>query len=68
MKATRLKGFFAALAAGAMLFSLAGCAGGTSSASGSAAGGSSAAESAAGADNSDKMLKVGVKDAVIGVG
>lgn len=68
MKATRLKGFFAALAAGAMLFSLAGCAGGTSSASDSAAGGSSAAESAAGADNSDKMLKVGVKDAVIGFG
>lgn len=68
MKATRLKGFFAALAAGAMLFSLAGCAGGASSASDSAAGGSSAVESAAGADNSDKMLKVGVKDAVIGFG
>lgn len=51
-----------------MLFSLAGCAGGASSASDSAAGGSSAAESAAGADNSDKMLKVGVKDAVIGFG
>lgn len=68
MKATRLKGLFAALAAGAMLFSLAGCAGGASSASDSAAGGSSAAESAAGADNSDKMLKVGVKDAVIGFG
>lgn len=68
MKATRLKGLFAALAAGAMLFSLAGCAGGASSALDSAAGGSSAAESAAGADNSDKMLKVGVKDAVIGFG
>ena len=68
MKATRLKGLFAALAAGAMLFSLAGCAGGASSASDSVAGGSSAAESAAGADNSDKMLKVGVKDAVIGFG
>ncbi len=68
MKATRLKGLFAALAAGAMLFSLAGCAGGASSASDSAAGGSSAAESATGADNSDKMLKVGVKDAVIGFG
>lgn len=68
MKATRLKGLFAALAAGAMLFSLAGCAGGASSASDSAAGGPSAAESAADADNSDKMLKVGVKDAVIGFG
>lgn len=65
----KLKKFFAALAAGTMIFSLAGCAsssGGTSSSSTS-----SNADSSSAADDttvSGGVLKVGVKDAVKGFG
>lgn len=63
----KLKKLFAALAAGTMIFSLAGCAGGTSSTSGAS---SSNAESSSAADDtvSGGVLKVGVKDAVKGFG
>ncbi len=64
----KLKKLFAALAAGTMIFSLAGCAGGTSSTSGAS---SSNADSSSAADDttvSGGVLKVGVKDAVKGFG
>lgn len=70
----KLKKLFAALAAGTMIFSLAGCAGsagGTSSTSStpSNADSSSAADSSAADDTvSGGVLKVGVKDAVQGFG
>lgn len=70
----KLKKLFAALAAGTMIFSLAGCAssfGGTSSSSTSSnADRSSAADSSAADDTtvSGGVLKVGVKDAVKGFG
>lgn len=64
----KLKNIFAALAAGTMILSLAGCGGSTSSAG--STGTSSAADTSAAVsvDNADAMLKVGVKDAVIGFG
>ena len=64
----KLKKLFAALAAGTMIFSLAGCAGGTSGTSGTS---SSNADSSSAADDttvSGGVLKVGVKDAVKGFG
>ena len=69
----KLKKLFAAIAAGAMIFSLAGCAGGTSSGDTSSSGSAPAADnSSAAADDSTAaaggILKVGVKDAVIGFG
>lgn len=70
----KLKKLFAALAAGTMIFSLAGCvssSGGTSSSSTSSnADSSSAADSSAADDTtvSGGVLKVGVKDAVKGFG
>ncbi|MGN0650457.1 MAG: transporter substrate-binding domain-containing protein [Oscillospiraceae bacterium] len=71
----KLNKLFAALAAGAMIFSLAGCSGSTSSESSSAGDSSApAAESSTPAAESSTpaaeggILKVGVKDAVIGFG
>lgn len=76
----KLKNLFAAIAAGAMIFSLAGCSGGTSSESTSSAGSdsssaadssaSTAGESSAAEDTTAAggILKVGVKDAVKGFG
>lgn len=69
----KLKKLFAAIAAGTMIFSLAGCAGGTSSGDTSSSGSAPAADnSSAAADDSTAaaggILKVGVKDAVIGFG
>ncbi len=72
----KLKNLFAAFAAGAMIFSLAGCSGNTSSESSSSAGESSSApaaeDSSSAAEDSTAaaggILKVGVKDAVIGFG
>lgn len=64
----KLKNLFAAVAAGVMLFSLAGCSGGNSSDGSSTGGESTPASDSSTPSSEGGILKVGVKDAVIGFG
>ena len=64
----KLKNLFAAFAAGVMLFSLAGCSGGNSSDGSSASDASTPASDSSTPSSEGGILKVGVKDAVIGFG